>query len=393
MVNIGIYLAAEPFGGGTYQYNLSVIGALASLDKDKYKITAFFFNKDWIRLLPKSFTQVTAGNSIVLRAISRAYNIMDNSLDSSRKFAHIFNPLVKKINVSDCDVVIFPSQDAASYQTIKKSISTIHDLMHRYESHFEEYQNGEFDRRENHYSLMCEYADGILVDSEIGKQHVIDSYGYDGGKVFILPFVPPLYLLDKKEIDIKEKYNLPERYVFYPAQFWEHKNHINLLKAMEILKTEYSSDVKLVLVGSKKNNYKEVCSKISELGLLEDVFILGYVSNDDMAALYKNSLATTFVSLIGPTNIPPMEALTLGSPLICSNAYGMPKQVDGAALLIDPKDPKDIANKISMIASDVDVAIRCIDRGYQVIHKYSQEDFNKKLEEIITGDSRPIQKM
>jgi glycosyltransferase involved in cell wall biosynthesis len=382
MIHIGVYLASEPYGGGTYQYNLSVIHALESFDKSEYKITSFFHDEEWIKILPKEFNKVTTGRPLILRALGKIYKIIDRTPESLRRFASIFNPMVKKINNSDCDIVVYPSQDAASYQTNKKSLSTIHDLMHRYESHFEEYQNGEYDRREKHYSMMSKYANGILVDSKIGKQHVVESYGTDEKKVFVLPFVPPLYLLDAKDIDVKTKYNLPDKYIFYPAQFWEHKNHINLLEAIKILKDQ-GLDVNLVLVGSKKSHYEKVLKKIDELKLSNNIFILGYVSNTDIASLYTNAVATTFVSLIGPTNIPPMEALTLGCPLICSNAYAMPEQVGDAALFVDPKCPQDIAEKIRKIYLDEDLAKNYIQVGYKRIEDYGQTEFTIKLEGYI----------
>lgn len=382
MINIGIYLASEPSSGGTYQYNLSIISALNSFDKSKFKITAFCHHEDWKKQIPESFELVVVERSIVLRALGRIYKIFDRSTEGFRRFAWLFNPIIRHINNSDCDLVIYPSQDTVSFQTTKKSLSTIHDLMHRYESHFEEYQNGEYERREKLYSMMCKYTDGILVDSNIGKQHVIESYNIDENKVFVLPFVPPTYLLESINIDVKSKYSLPEKYLFYPAQFWEHKNHINLLQAVKILKDK-NIEVNLVLVGSKKNNYEKVIKKIDAIGLKNNIFVLGYVSNDDMASLYKNALATVFVSLIGPTNIPPMEALTLGSPLICSNAYGMPEQVGDAALLINPKDPLNIADKIEVIIANSEKREEIKQKGLRLITAYDQDKFMSLLEKYI----------
>ncbi len=387
MKKIGVYLASEPFGGGTYQYNLSIIHALDSFDQSQYKITVFCHSEKWAEIVPKRFEKIIVARPLVLRILGRVYKMIDRSAEGWRRFAWFFNPMIKEINKSDCEIIIYPSQDALSYQTNKKSLSTIHDLMHRYESHFEEYQNGEYDRREKHYSMMCKYATGILVDSNIGKKHVVDSYTTDESKVFVLKFVPPMYLLDAKDVDVKSKYDLPENYLFYPAQFWEHKNHINLLKALRIV-LDRGVDINLVLVGSKKNNYEKVMNFITELGLDNHVFVLGYVSNDDMASLYKNAVATTFVSLIGPTNIPPMEALTLDSPLICSSAYGMPEQVGDAALLVNPKSSEDIAEKIEKLVSDKNLQEEMKSKGRQVILNYGQKEFNNILEKIINLVSR-----
>ena len=122
---------------------------------------------------------------------------------------------------------------------------------------------------------------------------------------------------------------------------------------------------------------------IDELGLAKNVYVLGYVSNNDMASLYRNAIATTFVSLIGPTNIPPLEAMYLGCPLICSKVYGMPEQVGDAALLIDPLDPKDIAQKMNMILGDPLLAKQCIQKGKKVIESYGQKEFSQKLENYL----------
>ena len=383
MINVGIYLGCKPHGGGTYQYNLAVINGLKNLDSKKYKVTAFFSDDDWTKLVPDNFIRVRIKKTFISKVCLRVINTLDKSLESSRKLSKWFDPVVCGINRSTCDIVIYPSQDTISYQTKKKSLSTIHDLMHRYESHFEEYQGGEFERRERHYSSMCKYSSAILVDSYVGKAHVIESYDIKEKNIFVLPFVPPLYLQDAESTNVIVKYNLPQKYVFYPAQFWEHKNHINLLKAMKLLKEQYNSDIKLVLVGAKKNNYQKVIASIEQLGLSNDVLILGYVDNDDMASLYKNALATTFVSLIGPTNIPPMAALTLGSPLICSNVYAMPEQISGAGLLVNPYEPLDIAKAIYVLSTNQKLAANYVEKGYGVIKKYGQLEFSNKLKVCI----------
>lgn len=382
MIYLGICLSGKPYGGGTYQYNLSIISALKSLDCKKYKIIAFIYDDAWYQRLPDNFDVIKVSNPKYLKLLNRVYRFLDRTSEGVRRFSSFLNPMVKKINLSKCSLVIYPSQDAASYQTNKKSLSTIHDLMHRYEGHFKEYQGRVKEKRDLHYSMMCKQVDGILVDSNVGKQHVIESYAIDESKIFVQSFVPPMYLKRVANIDVRKKYKLPDQYFFYPAQFWEHKNHINLLDAVKIIKNK-GFDIHLVLAGSKENNYNQVVSKIKNLELIENISILGYVNDDEMASLYKNSIATVFVSFIGPTNIPPLEALMLGCPLICSNAYAMPEQTKGAALLVNPNNPKDIARKMLIILNTEKTVAANIGKGYEVIDKYGQDEFNKQLKKCI----------
>jgi glycosyltransferase involved in cell wall biosynthesis len=94
-------------------------------------------------------------------------------------------------------------------------------------------------------------------------------------------------------------------------------------------------------------------------------------------------LALTFVSLLGPTNIPPIEAMFLGCPVIVSNKYAMPEQVGNAGLLVNPLDPQDIANKIDMIYKDENKRRQLIAKGIIISNMWKQEDFNKMLHGII----------
>lgn len=378
---IGLYIDVKPIDGGSYQYVLSIIKALQYLDKSKYHITVFYFDSSWEKLLPSSFKLNKIKKNIFLRVYSKIYRILYSKLFKQYKIGYCFQTIFT-INHSNCDTIIFPKQDFISYLTNKKSIITVHDLMHKYEPHFKEYQDGEYQKRESHYKLISEKANAILVDSNIGKLHMLESYKINSEVVHILPFVPPYYLVDSNLVNIKLKYNLPERYIFYPAQFWEHKNHLVLLEAIKILKDE-GITINLVLLGSKKNNYENVVNKINELDLKDSIYILGYVSNDEIYSFYKFAVAMTFLSLAGPTNIPPIESMLLGCPLICSNVYGMPEQVGDAALLINPYDKYDIASKIKLIWHDDNLRKELIDKGYHKIEKYTQNDFSNKFKSII----------
>jgi len=391
MKTIGLYLGIRPSEGGAHQYNLSIIKSLATLDKNKYKIICFLTDPLWEPLLPKDFKKITIKRSLPRKILKKMFDFFSKTLDGPVKYASLYNPIIKKINKSDCDLVIFPSQDAVAYQSKKPNLTTIHDLMHRYESRFEEYQNGVSHLRDKHFLNICNSKGFILVDSEIGKKHVVESYGKDPARIIVLPFVPPHYLLESKPIDIFSKHHLPERFIFYPAQFWEHKNHIVLLEAVKILKDK-GLDINLVLVGSQINNFKKVLSKIDELHISENVFILGYISNDEMASFYRNAAALAFVSLAGPTNIPPLEGMILGCPVIVSNVYAMPEQVNDAALLVDPTDPGDIAEEIEMIWQNESLRKELIERGFHQINKYTQTDFDRILHTAIdkVGDSNPL---
>ncbi len=152
--NIGVYLAAGPAGGGAYQYTLSIMKALESLDPAKYDITVFYFDRKWDEIIPNNFLKVRVVKNFLGRVYAKFYRMSHNTASGWKKAGRFLED-VKVINASNCELVIYPNQDPLAYQTNKRFAAAIHDLMHRYEPHFEEYQHGEYDKREAHYSAMC----------------------------------------------------------------------------------------------------------------------------------------------------------------------------------------------------------------------------------------------
>lgn len=174
-----------------------------------------------------------------------------------------------------------------------KVIMPVHDLMHRYEGHFSEVKN-EFEQREIILKCLARYGNCVLTDSKLGKKQYEESYArYCSRKIRIvsLPFIAPSHIQLQKEEYIK----VPEKYIFYPAQFWKHKNHLNLLKAIKLLKNKIK-DIHLVLVGSEKNSLEEIKGYIKDNDLEDNVSIIGFVSDATITFLYKHAIGMIMLS-------------------------------------------------------------------------------------------------
>jgi len=193
--------------------------------------------------------------------------------------------------------------------------------------------------------------------------------------------------MTRQEADgLLKKYNLPEKFLFYPAQFWFHKNHLRLVKAIKLIKDEKGKEVILVLSGNpdvNNENYRKVAEFVRNAGLDKQVFFLDYVPDQDMVALYKKSLALVFCSLGGPTNIPIVEALILATPVLCPNLFSMPEQVGSAGLLFDPFDEKDMAEKIYKIWTDESLRRKLSENTKKMAEKITSQEFTKKWESAI----------
>ena len=119
-------------------------------------------------------------------------------------------------------------------------IITIWDLCHRDEPEFPEvYKNRVFEKREIDINKCLKRAIAIIADSELGRENIVRRYLIDYSRVYIVPFSPSVETSNQsKEVkkNIKEKFQISGDYIFYPAQFWAHKNHTYILKGLNILK-------------------------------------------------------------------------------------------------------------------------------------------------------------
>jgi glycosyltransferase involved in cell wall biosynthesis len=227
-------------------------------------------------------------------------------------------------------------------------------------------------------------AKGILVDSYLGKTHVHESYRTSLNKIFVLPYVPGACFSENAGLnrDTSMSSELPEKFVFYPAQFWEHKNHKRLIEAVALVMRKLP-DIRLLLAGSKKNGYLQVVEQVKRLGLLDRVRFLGYVPDSDIPGIYRRARALVFPTFFGPTNIPPLEAFALGCPVAASNIYAMPEQLGDAALYFDPHSVEQIADCISRLWSDDDLCARLSGNGRLLSKRWNAEKFQFALHAII----------
>jgi len=303
--------------------------------------------------------------------------------------ATYFHPLAKAMLKQQCAVWIFPSQDAYAYLMPVPSLAAVHDLMHRYETRFPEVGNKkEYARREYHYRNTCQWAKGILVDSNLGKQQAVESYQIAPNRCHVLPYIANRNIESiQPSHDFDNKYQLPEKYLFYPAQFWAHKNHENLLKAVALCKEDIP-DIQLVLVGSPKNHYVSVVQLVADLHLQANVHFMGLIDEIDIPEFYRRARGLVMPTFFGPTNIPPLEAFALGCPVAISGIYGMKEQLGDAALYFDPFSPNSIEKQIKILWQNDGLCEELKEKGKKWRENSHFTQFYSKLSDIINKDFR-----
>lgn len=213
-------------------------------------------------------------------------------------------------------------------------IFTIWDFGHRELPGFPEvWKQSTWLDRESVYSIGCGRASFVVVDSA--------STGEKVGKLFGLPAERwrSIGLLSHSLAtgDIGPK--IEEPYIFYPAIQWPHKNHVTLFEAYAALLEEFP-DVRLVLSGEERKIDNGLDKLATTLGISQNLVHLGFVPRDKLLSILRDSEALVMPSLLGPTNIPPLEALQVGVPAIVSDTHDYGEEVNKLMIRVPPLDSR-----------------------------------------------------
>ncbi|MCX7948391.1 MAG: glycosyltransferase family 4 protein [candidate division WOR-3 bacterium] len=387
-MKIGILCLTTPEAGGVHQYSLSAVEALKLLSNDY----------DIVQIRLETFPKILDKDLVLPINLYKAANLfvkLIRAFDSFFKLEVLDSAIqLAREHLNDFDLLISPIISLFPYHLRKPYVVTIHDFQHKYYPNF--FSIKERLTREIIYRTGI-HSNMIVVESEFVKKDTVKFLKVDASKIKVIPSPPPTYisrivLYEDKIPMIINKYHLTGEYLFYPAQFWHHKNHIALLEALKILKERYNLFIPLILCGSKKNNFNNVMKFIESNNLENQVKYLGYVTNEDMPYLYKLSTALVMPTLFESVSLPIWEAFYLGVPVVSSDVCALPEQVGDAGLIFNPNDPEDIAEKIYKIWTDKDLRKILIEKGYKRIKDLTIEKYAEKWRDVIEEVRRSVKK-
>lgn len=234
-------------------------------------------------------------------------------------------------------------------------IITIFDGCHRDAPEFPEVRTfGEFERREILFRLASTKAVAVIVNASELIDDLCRRYAMERKRAICIPFSPSTYVSRSApdaaaDAAVLAKYRLEPGYLFYPAQFWPHKNHVTLLAALALLR-ERGITERLVLCGSNRSGRDKIDLAIRTYGLSDQISIIGFVESAELGALYRGASALVMPTYFGPTNLPPLEAWAVGTPVIYPEAFKA--QAGDAAILFDYDDPRSLADAIVSLRAE-----------------------------------------
>ena len=366
---INVFINNHPEWGGTYQYTSLIIKAIES-KFNKSSINFYYTNKHWSKKFKKKANFINLNlQSLILAHIL----IFFESKKLAKLFSKILLPSFPKSFFDKDQIWIFPSQDILSVICNGKTIVWINDLMHRY-SDFKE--TSSFFRkiyRDYLFKKIARRSFRVLVDSKLGKNHVQESYG-------IFNNIRVQYFSAFK-IKLKKtgNPNVFGKYLIYPAQSWEHKNHLRLIKAFHLISQD-DKDLYLLLTGSKTKYYENIQKLINRYSLKKKIFHLGRVNNTELINLYLNAQLLIVPSLFESISIPIYEAFRLGIPVCCADSGSMKWQVKEAAVVFNPYNLDEMIYSIKKVLYGEKLKLKLVKNGEKIINNNSLDLYTKSLE-------------
>jgi glycosyltransferase involved in cell wall biosynthesis len=415
-MRIGILPALSGSAGGVYQYSLALLRALPVAGQDDFVVFTDEGSHPILDSIRARGWQVApaqppsrriawtrrVSNILGDGAHREAYRWLRSRFQRGRfairadcvRYQPVMNRWFRSFGV---ELMMYPAPNELSFESRIPYVMAIHDLQHRLQPEFPEVSaNGRWERREYLFRNGACHATLVLADSETGREDILNFYGEYGvepDRVKVLPYLPPPYLPGAVSDDeirrTKSAHGLPERYVFYPAQFWPHKNHLRIVRALGLLKQRHGAEIPIVFCGAHRGQirtrtWREVRHVARELGLDRQVRFLGYVPDEDMAALYAGATALVMPTFFGPTNIPILEAWRLQCPVLTSDIRGIREQTGNAAVLVEPRSIEAIADGIYRLWTRENLRHTLIACGRERLSSFSAEDYRRRLTEILT---------
>ena len=230
---------------------------------------------------------------------------------------------------------------------------------------------------------LVDRADQIICISDFTKQSFIQHLGAEESQLISVPICIHERLKARPESEVIDTLSklglLKNQYLYFPANFWPHKNHRMLLAAYSIYRQQHpETALDLVFTGALEGPQTELREVAAYLGCEDKVHFLGFLSEEELVALWQGCKGLVFPSLYEGFGIPVLEAMWFDRPVACSTVGSLPEVGDNAVIYFDPRKPEAIAQAITQIAHDETLTHQLRERAREHIQSFSQEAMAKQ---------------
>jgi glycosyltransferase involved in cell wall biosynthesis len=222
------------------------------------------------------------------------------------------------------------------------------------------FNRAETTRRTRLFRAMAAYSDAVMLSSQAAYRDyaAFEPSRAAKGRVcpFVVPLPPAVYAADPRPVI--GRYQLPEKFVFFPGQFWKHKNHLLVIEALTLAKQGGQEPV-VVCSGNPQDyrwatHWRTLIQARSAHRIEQQLRFLGLIPYEDVLALIRQSVAVLNPSLFEGWSTTVEEAKAFGKPLLLSRIAVHEEQDPPSVWFFDPQRAEDLADKLIQLWSSHD---------------------------------------
>ncbi len=359
-MKVAIDVSPIVYGTGVSIYTKNLVENLLRIDKsNNYQL---FFSS-----LRQKFPGINADN----------YQLRQTKLPPT-----LLNILWNKLHILPIeafvgDVDVFHCSDWTQPPTRKTpTVTTIHDLS------FLRWPKSAHPKvlsaQKKRLDWVRKEAEQIIAVSKATKKEIMKLLNIPPEKIRVIyeglpQDVENFQFSNKQFLKIKEKYNLPKRYVFAFGSQAPRKNIIRVIKSFELLVKNHKFDnLKLVITGRYK----------PKIEVSKSIITPGFLEREELLHIFSKAQALVYPSIYEGFGLPILEAFGLNVPVVTSNCSSMAEIAGKAAVLVNPKSIKSIENGLKEILVNQDKQKEIVKKGEQRLKDFSWEKTAEQTLEV-----------
>lgn len=281
--------------------------------------------------------------------------------------------LAKKMRA---DKVLFP-RGYASMLHLTKEYVIIHDMIpFYYHEHYPDY----FNRLENFYIMWrlrasAQKADRVITISEASKQDIIRYSHTDESRITVINN-------GYNPIERKDYKQAKQEYLIAVTSALPHKNAVGIVKSYERYWHMAEHPIPLKIIG-----ISDVLQYEPDQNVADSITCIKYIEkNEDLYALIYGAKAFLFLSLVEGFGFPPIEAMQLETPVICSGRSSLPEVAGDAAVFVDPENYEEVADAINRVVTGAIDTHELCQKGTDNVKRFAWEKSGLKYREVLLNE-------
>jgi glycosyltransferase involved in cell wall biosynthesis len=337
-----IPLLSPSTGIGRYVYELCT----KLTQHSQYELTYFYGYYSTQLLEPEAESR----SKLIKSILSRSAMI--------KKTVRWFSFQAAKFSRQKFDLYYQPNFIANKSIRADKVITAIHDFSFMLYKEFHPKERVEhFDK---YFEKSVKNSDHLICFSEFTKNEICNYLDVPEERVSVIYHGIQEEIFYQKT-NVVTTLNLPSKFILSVGSIEPRKNLIGLLQAYDLLSEDLKREYKLVLLGFKGWNNKDIMKLINKNS--DSIVYLGYVSNEELANAYNLASLFVFPSFYEGFGFPPLESMACGTPVVASNVSSIPEVCSDAAEYFEPDNIENIGNVIETVLSNKELYATMVEKG------------------------------